>query len=358
MNEFELIERYFARVAPLSGAVVGIGDDCAVIRIAPGHEIALSTDMLVEGRHFIAGADPERLGHKALAVNLSDCAANGAVPRYALLAMALPDASEHWLAGFSRGLFALADRFDVELIGGDTTRGPLNLCVTIVGEVPSGSSLLRSGARAGDTIWVSGRLGSAAIGLALLQGTVSSTADVISPDTTRGKMRGEMRGPVASVAGASRADWLLSPEDRRRAIDALEMPEPRVELGVALRGIATAAIDVSDGLAGDLTHIIERSRVGAELFVDAIPCEPWLRAMRDGALSRMAISALLAGGDDYELCFTAAASSERAVLEAGRDAGVDVTAIGRIVEGHSLRVINADGKVTPMDDVRAFDHFR
>ena len=349
MDEFELIERYFARGA--RRAVVGIGDDCAVIRITPGHEIAMSTDMLVEGRHFLAGTDPERLGHKTLAVNLSDCAANGAVPRYALLAMALPHADDAWLAAFSRGLFALADRFDVELIGGDTTRGPLNLCVTIIGEVPAGASLLRSGARVGDLVWVSGRLGSAAMGLALLQG-----------------------------------DESLSSDDRRRAIDALETPEPRVALGLALRGIATAAIDVSDGLVGDLGHILERSHVGAEVFIDAIPCEPWLRAMRsvgprampaetralsDNDRTRVANRApagsdrtgvanraLLAGGDDYELCFTAAASSESAVHAAGRSAGVEVTAIGRIVQGNSLRVIDQAGKVMPMNDVHAFDHFR
>ena len=341
MDEFELIERYFVRRLPSlpssQRAVVGIGDDCAVIRIAPGHEIAMSTDMLVEGRHFIAGTDPERLGHKALAVNLSDCAANGAVPRYALLAMALPDASEEWLAAFSRGLFALADRFDVELIGGDTTRGPLNLCVTIVGEVPAGSSLLRSGARVGDGVWVSGRLGSAAIGLAVLQDAKSSRREM--PD----------------------AEWPLSSDDRRRAIDSLEMPEPRVALGVALRGIATAAIDVSDGLIGDLGHIVERSRVGAEVFVDTIPCEPWLRAMRatrGGDLARVANRALLAGGDDYELCFTAAASSESAVRAAGRNARVEVTKIGRIVEGNALRVIDIDGTLMPMDHLHAFDHFR
>ncbi len=347
MNEFELIDRYFNR--PAKRAVVGIGDDCAVIGVSPGHELAMSTDMLVEGRHFFAGTDPERLGHKALAVNLSDCAANGARPRHALLSMALPSVDEAWLAAFSRGFFALADRFDVELIGGDTTRGPLNLCVTIVGEVPAGQSLLRSNARVGDSVWVSGRLGSAAIGLHLLNRNRGQTP--ISRN--RSLPRGDSRTPIDCDRIA------LSHEAQKAAIDALEQPEPRVALGIALRGIATSAIDVSDGLAGDLRHILERSRVGAQIEVARIPCESWLRAMGDCEASRStAYRALLAGGDDYELCFTAPASRDADVLAASRAAGVDVTPVGSIVAGDALTIIDRDGSTVSMDRIHAFDHFR
>ena len=316
-----------------STVVLGIGDDCALIAPTPGHELAFSTDMLVEGRHFIAGTDPERLGHKTLAVNLSDCAAIGARPRYALLAGALPDADPAWLSGFSRGLFALADRFDVELIGGDTTRGPRNLCMTIIGEVPSGQALLRSGARVGDVVWVSGELGSAAVGLALLQKTL--------PD------------------GAADA---LTATDRTQAIDALERPEPRVPLGLALRGIATSAIDVSDGLIGDLGHVLERSGVGADIDLARVPCQPWLRSMASALASRasrdFAMRAMLAGGDDYELCFTAPSSREGDVHAAAREARVAVTAIGRIVLGTGLTVRDQSGAVLPLENVRAFDHFQ
>ena len=354
-GEFELIRRYFTRpprtaatattaataataatattATTASTVVLGIGDDCALIAPTPGHELAFSTDMLVEGRHFIAGTDPERLGHKTLAVNLSDCAAMGARPRYALLAGALPDADPAWLTGFSRGLFALADRFDVELIGGDTTRGPRNLCMTIIGEVPSGQALLRSGARAGDVVWVSGELGSAAVGLALLQETI--------PD---------------------RALDALTATDRAQAIDALERPEPRVGLGLALRGIATSAIDVSDGLIGDLGHVLERSGVGADIDLARVPCRPWLRSMTSAPALRgprdFAIRSMLAGGDDYELCFTAPPSREGDVHAAARKARVAVTAIGRIVERTALTVRDQRGALLPLENVRAFDHFQ
>ena len=212
MDEFALIERHFRR-APRDPAVrVGIGDDGAVIAPTPGAELVLSVDMLVEGRHFFAGTAPARLGHKALAVNLSDVAAMGATPRFALLAGALPDADDGWLAAFMTGFRALAQRFSVELIGGDTTRGPRNLCVTIVGEVPAGTALARAGARDGDDIYVSGALGDAALALATMEGRIELDA--------------------ASFA---------------QARDRLEVPEPRVALGERLRGVASAALDVSDG---------------------------------------------------------------------------------------------------------------
>ena len=321
MNEFELIRRYFTR--PARRAVLGVGDDCALIAPRAGHELALSTDMLVAGRHFLHDTEPEALGHKTLAVNLSDCAAAGAEPRYALLAVAVPEANPDWLERFSRGLFALADRFGVELIGGDTTRGPLTLCVTIIGEVPAGQALLRSGARPGDTVWVSGELGTAAAGLAILK-----------------------------------AKFDLPEPERRRAIDALQRPTPRVELGIALRGIASSALDVSDGLLGDLGHILERSAVGAEVDLSRLPCSAWLRARLRAPQARpFALGCVLAGGDDYELCFTAPPEREAQVREAGRQAGVAVTPVGRIVAGATLAVRDEHGQALDLSGLRAFDHF-
>jgi thiamine-monophosphate kinase len=321
MDEFELIRRYFTR--PARRAVVGVGDDCALIAPRAGLELALSTDMLVAGRHFLHDTEPEALGHKTLAVNLSDCAAAGAEPRYALLAVAVPEANPDWLERFSRGLFALADRFGVELIGGDTTRGPLTLCVTIIGEVPAGQALLRSGARPGDTVWVSGELGTAAAGLAILK----ATFDLPEPE-------------------------------RRRAIDALQRPTPRVELGIALRGIASSALDVSDGLIGDLGHILERSAVGAEVDLSRLPCSPWLRTRLRAPQARpFALGCVLAGGDDYELCFTAPPERAAHVREAGRQAGVAVTPVGRIVAGAALAVRDEHGQALDLSGLRAFDHF-
>ena len=321
MDEFELIRRFFTR--PARRAVLGVGDDCALIALDAGRELALSTDMLVAGRHFLHDTEPEALGHKTLAVNLSDCAAAGAEPRYALLAVALPEANPDWLERFSRGLFALADRFGVELIGGDTTKGPLTLCVTIVGEVPAGRALLRSGARPGDTIWVSGELGTAAAGLAILLGKFD-----------------------------------LPEPERRQAIDALQRPMPRVELGIALRGIASAALDVSDGCIGDLGHILERSAVGAEVDLSRLPCRDWLRARLAAKESRhFALGCVLAGGDDYELCFTAPPERAARVLEAGRQAGVAVTAVGQIVAGAALLVRDEHGHPLDLSGLRAFDHF-
>ena len=321
MDEFELIRRYFTR--PARRAVVSVGDDCALIAPRAGLELALSTDMLVAGRHFLHDTEPEALGHKTLAVNLSDCAAAGAEPRYALLAVAVPEANPDWLERFSRGLFALADRFGVELIGGDTTRGPLTLCVTIIGEVPAGQALLRSGARPGDTVWVSGELGTAAAGLAILK-----------------------------------AKFDLPEPERRRAIDALQRPTPRVELGIALRGIASSALDVSDGLLGDLGHILERSAVGAEVDLSRLPCSAWLRARLRAPQARpFALGCVLAGGDDYELCFTAPPEQEAYVLGAGRRASVVVTAVGQVVAGATLAVRDEQGHPLDLSGLRAFDHF-
>ena len=320
MNEFALIERYFRRPLRDASVRLGIGDDAAVVAPAPGCELAMSVDMLVEGRHFLANVDPEALGHKTLAVNLSDLAAMGARPRWALLAGALPDADERWLDAFARGLFAIADRFGVALIGGDTTRGPRNLCVTIVGEVPAGTAITRSGAHAGDDVWVSGTLGDAMLALASLQGRTVLDDDALA----RLRLR-------------------------------LERPEPRIALGESLRGIATAALDVSDGLTGDLTHILDASRVGARIDLASMPCDDVL-ARKLATERALALECLLAGGDDYELCFTAAPSDRARVMAAGRACGVGVSRIGIVTTEPGLRVVDASGHALPSLP-RAFDHF-
>jgi thiamine-monophosphate kinase len=316
LGEFELIARYFTR--PTQRVALGIGDDCALLQPAPGMQLAVSSDMLVEGRHFLSTVAPDRLGHKALAVNLSDLAACGAKPLAFSLALALPRADEGFLEGLSRGLFALADRHACELAGGDTTQGPLNLCITVFGEVPPGQVLLRSGARAGDDIYVSGRVGDARLALECFRGTVS-----------------------------------LKGEDFDTVRAAMELPQPRVALGLALRGVATSAIDVSDGLLGDLRHILARSQVGATVDVDAVPRSAILAA-QPLALQR---ECTLAGGDDYELVFTAPAAQAAAVQAAARASDTPVTRIGRIEAGPGLSLV--DGEDRPVtQSFGSFDHFR
>lgn len=316
LGEFELIGRYFTR--PVANAVLGIGDDCALLAPTPGMQLATSTDMLVEGRHFLSTVAPDRLGHKALAVNLSDLAACGAKPLACTLALAMPRAEPHFLEGFSRGLLALADQYGCELVGGDTTQGPLTICVTVFGEVPAGQALLRSGARTGDTVWVSGTPGDARLALEVFRGGIA-----------------------------------LSGEEFELVRRAMELPQPRVALGQALRGVASSAIDISDGLLGDLGHILSRSQVGATIDADAVPRSVVLGS-QTRSLQRLCT---LAGGDDYELLFTAAPDAAGRVEAAGRHAGVAVTAIGRIDQQHGLRLV--DGKGQPLDDhYDAFDHFR
>jgi thiamine-monophosphate kinase len=323
IGEFDLIARWFTR-PPRDAARVplGVGDDCALLQASPGHQLAVSTDMLVEGRHFLPTVPPEHLGHKALAVNLSDLAACGATPRAFTLALALPRVDAVFLEGFARGLFALADAHGIELVGGDTTAGPLNLCLTVIGEVPAGQALLRSGARAGDTLWVShppgGGVGDARLALEAFRGRVALDA----------------------------ADFAAV---RAR----MECPTPRVALGVALRGVATAAIDVSDGLLGDLGHVLERSGVGATVQADAVPASPVLA--RQGPARRRECT--LAGGDDYELLFTAPADRAAAVEAAAVGCGVGVAAIGRIESAPGLRLVDAEGRALRAE-FAGFDHFK
>ena len=316
LGEFDIIARYFTR--PAHSAGLGIGDDAALVVAPTGLTLAITTDMLLEGRHFVAGADARKLGHKALAVNLSDLAAMGADPRWFTLSIALPEVDEAWLAAFSAGMFALADEHRCELIGGDTTRGPLTLSITAIGTLPTGYALRRDGAVEGDDVWLSGATGEAALALAHLQGRAT-----------------------------------LSDADAERCRARLDMPEPRIALGRKLRNIANAAIDVSDGLAADLGHILERSKVGAEVRLDALPRPPAIAGLGDATLAN---ACLLAGGDDYELVFTANPEKREAVEKAGAAAGVAVTRIGRIVAGTALSVLDANGRPVGLDRV-GFDHF-
>jgi len=321
VNEFELIARFFSRPPRAASVHLSVGDDAALLLPSPGCELAVSVDMLVGGRHFFADVDPEKLGHKTLAVNLSDMAAMGATPRWALLAGALPDIDPAWLEAFARGFYALADAHGVELVGGDTTRGPLNLCVTILGEVPAGEALTRAGARSGDDVYVSGALGDAALAVAAMTGRTRLDGDAF---------------------------------DAARAI--LETPVPRIALGIALRGVATAALDVSDGLVGDLAHILERSQVGATVELPAIPRSPALARLVGGVERTLALECLLAGGDDYELCFTAPRAAADRVAVIAASTKVPLARIGAITEGPGLVV--RDERGVPLPAVpQAYDHF-
>ncbi len=317
-SEFELIRRHFTR--PVSHTVLGVGDDAALMRLRPGMQLVASTDMLVEGVHFTAGTDAGDLGWKSLAVNLSDLAAMAAEPRWALLALAIPAPEERWLAAFSEGLFRCAQRYSVDVAGGDTTRGPLTIAVTVFGEVPAGQALRREGARPGDDVWVSGRPGTAALGLAASSGRIA-----------------------------------LDAQARSRSLGALQRPQPRVELGLALRDLASAAIDVSDGLVADLGHIAERSAVCAELHDDWLPWAELATLTPDTELARQC---LLAGGDDYELVFTAAPRHRDALLALSATAGVALTRIG-VIRAHPagcVALLDAAGRDLPIR-ARGWDHF-
>ncbi len=318
MGEFDLIRTFFTR--PVRRAVLGVGDDCALLAPAPGMQLAISSDMLVEGRHFFADVDPHLLGHKALAVNLSDLAACGARPLAFTLALSLPRADTAWVGAFAQGLLALADAHQCELIGGDTTQGPLNICITVFGEVPAGQALLRSGARDGDDIYVSGSLGDARLALEALQG--------------------RLQLPPATLAAA-----------RQR----LEAPSPRVALGQALRGIASSALDLSDGLLGDLGHILTQSNVGA--CIDTRLTSPLLAAAASLPLDeKLRRQCTLAGGDDYELCFTAAPALRTQVAAAAQASATPVTRIGSVQAQAGLRLLGADGEEL-LARYASFDHF-
>lgn len=315
LGEFELIDKFFNR--PARRAALGIGDDCALLGVPDGQQFAVSSDMLVEGRHFVSTVAPDRLGHKALAVNLSDLAACGATPLAFTLALAMPRVDEAFLDGFARGLFALADEHSIELIGGDTTAGPLAICITVLGTLPVGGMLRRDGARAGDDLWLSGTVGDARLALEVLRGSVVLRGDAFE-----------------------------------RVRTAMEIPQPRVALGLALRGVASAAIDVSDGLLGDLGHLLARSNVGARVEVDAVPASPDVGALPASQRRKFT----LAGGDDYELLFSAPPVRRDAVLAAARNAGVRATCIGSIEAAPGLRLTDRDGRAVA-NCFASFDHF-
>jgi thiamine-monophosphate kinase len=290
-----------------------------LLTVPEGYELAVSTDMLVSGTHFFADARADWLGHKALAVNLSDLAAMGATPRWATLALSLPEVDENWLAAFSRGFFALADRYEVELVGGDTTRGPLNICLTVGGEVPMGQALRRDGAQMGDDIWVSGFLGDAALALAGLN------------------------GEIALEAG-----------DAARLAERLHRPLPRIETGLALQGVANAAIDVSDGLAQDLGHVLQGSKCGASITIERLPQSSSFARYAGHAIANRC---LLAGGDDYELCFTAPPAAHASIAALAARLDVPLTHIGQIEVQQGLRVRDAHGKPVALTTA-GYDHFK
>ncbi len=319
VSEFDLIERYFSRRgAPRTDVACGIGDDAAVLRVPAGRELVTTVDTLVAGVHFDAAIDPQDVGYKVLAVNLSDLAAMGAEPAWATLALTLPSADEQWVAGFAEGLFALAAEYDVALVGGDITRGPLAVSLQLHGLVPEGAALRRSGARPGDRILVTGTLGDA--GLALL----------------------DAKGPLA-----------LSPEARAFVHQRLNRPSPRVREGIALRAAAHSAIDISDGLLADLGHVLAASGVGASVYVERLPLSPAAGpVVRDGGRWEIPLSS----GDDYELCVSVAAGSAAEVERACAGFDCGCTEIGVIESEPGLRCRFEDGReyVPPG---QGWDHF-
>jgi thiamine-monophosphate kinase len=331
IGEFELIQRFFKTGAdamnPKSEIGLGIGDDCALIHPSSNQEIAITTDMLVEGRHFFVGADPELLGRKALAVNLSDLAAMGATPLGFTLALALPSADQIWLEAFSKGLFSLAKQFSCSLLGGDTTAGPLTISITAFGTIPKGEAIRRSGAKPGDDIWVSGELGDARLALAALRHEIA-----------------------------------LTEIDLKQIEDRMHQPIPRVELGTHLRGLATAALDISDGLLGDLKHILNQSKVDAQIWIDQLPKSAILLKQDLSIQNQFAAS----GGDDYEICFTADKHQRDAFEQISKTLNLPLTHIGQILEMKGnvalIEILNSNG--TQLSGIettvlmKSFDHFK
>ena len=330
LGEFDLIERFFKTPSALQSANsaihLGIGDDCALIKPAPDEEIAITSDMLVEGRHFLKGANAEQLGRKALAVNLSDLAAMGAKPLGFTLSIALPNIDASWLEAFSKGLFSMANRFHCPLIGGDTTAGPLTISITALGSVPAGKAIRRSGSKVDDEVWVSGTIGDARLTLAALRHEID-----------------------------------LPKNDLQKIEHRMHQPTPRIELGLRLRGIASAALDVSDGLLGDLQHILRQSKVDAEIFLEHLPKSDVLKKQSIQIQNQFAAC----GGDDYELCFTAPKHQRQTILAIGKALNLPLTCIGRIIHKKNdvsqVHILNTDGKILSATEaaqlLKSFDHF-
>ncbi len=320
MAEFELIEQHFTRLTRHTN--LGIGDDAALISVTEDMELAISADMLVSGTHFFADADPYQLGWKSLAVNVSDMAAMGAVPKWVTLAIALPQQDDVWLSQFSQGFFACANTFNIDLIGGDTTKTQqkenLTISVQIMGEVPRGQAIKRSGAKVGDDIWVSGPLGKAAVGLQHLLGNLVIDSEAVTEH-----------------------------------LAALHMPAPRVDLGIALRGIANSCLDISDGLLGDLQHILKASNVGAQIQLNTIPTSEFIVQHLDDITFQRYV---LAGGDDYELCFTAATDKANQILAVSQQLNLRLSKIGKITHEKALEVLDARQQTITLDSL-GYNHF-
>lgn len=319
-SEFALIQRFFTKQdVKRSDVLLGVGDDCALLRVPPGESLAVTTDTLVSGVHFFADTDPESLGHKALAVNLSDLAAMGARPAWITLALALPEVNSHWLSAFCRGLFNLAQRFAVQLVGGDTTRGPLTITIQACGFVPDQNALRRDGATPADRIYVTGTIGDAALALAAIKN-----------------------------------HWTLSDIHLSHLQARLLHPIPRVKQGLQLRGLASAAIDISDGLAQDLKHILQRSGVGATLDVDHLPRS---QALQTSLQAEDAIALALTGGDDYELCFTVPPQHQSRLQSLAAHWDCACTEIGVIEAQPGLRYQRIDNNRFYLSSGTGYDHF-
>ena len=311
-SEFEIIDRYFKK--KMKQTALGVGDDAAIINIKKNREIVISSDMLVENVHFLKNANPARLGWKSLAVNLSDIAAMGAIPKWATLSISLPKINHDWLKEFSKGFFKCADQFGIDLIGGDTTKGPLTISITIMGDIKKNKSLLRSGAKINDDIWVTGQLGMASMGLASLQGKLK-----------------------------------LAPSLKVKCIKALETPTPKVLIGSHLSRYANSCIDISDGLVQDLKHVLKASTVGASLLLNEIPCDPFIHTSKKYQFA-------LNGGDDYELLFTAPKKHRLAIEKIAKKTDTAINIIGVITKNKSLKVVDQKGKSISFNK-RGFDHF-
>jgi thiamine-monophosphate kinase len=334
MSEFDLIDRYFgagsaaAAAAAAAGVVLGIGDDAALLQVPEGHDLVAAVDTIVSGRHFPEGTDARAIGHRALAVNLSDLAAMGATPAWATLALTMPTAGAAWLEGFAAGLLALAARHGVALVGGDTTCGPLTVSIQLLGFAPHGTALRRAGASPGDLLVVTGSLGDAGAGLRLAQGAPATALS--------GGARGAVDEPVL-----------------RELLRRFEYPTPRVEFGLAARGLATAAMDLSDGLIGDLPKLAAASGLRARVDIEHLPLSPALRAFAAAELAR---DWALAAGDDYELLLAVAPDRLAALTAAAASCGLALTRIGRLDAGTGVDWRLNGRKFTP--DVQGYDHFR
>ena len=311
-SEFEIIERYFKK--KMKQTALGVGDDAAMIHVRNNYQLAISSDMLIENIHFLKNTNPSHLGWKSLAVNLSDIAAMGATPKWATLSISLPKINHAWLKKFSKGFFKCADKFGIDLIGGDTTRGPLSISITIMGESKKNEALLRSGAKINDDIWVTGQLGLASMGLANLQGQLK-----------------------------------LPPRIKMKCIRALEIPTPKTFLGSYLSRYANSCIDISDGLIQDLRHILKASKVGASLLLNDIPCEKFIHTSKQYQF-------VLNGGDDYELLFTAPKKNRTFIKKIAKKTNTPVTMIGNITKKKALNILSEQGKSIKFNP-KGFDHF-